>query len=124
MKNFSIHLPAQSGSTSMLTRMRRNHTREAYLELADGIKDAIPGMTFSTDLICGFCGETEQEFEDTLSLIEHMQYEQVKRIHWVVLKKSYFRPSCLLTQCVKRPMPTEILKMTCLLKLNKNVWKG
>jgi tRNA A37 methylthiotransferase MiaB len=54
-----IHLPAQSGSTEMLTRMRRNHTREAYLELVARMKNQIPNLALSTDLICGFCGETE-----------------------------------------------------------------
>jgi len=85
----NIHLPAQSGSTSMLTRMRRNHTREAYLELANGIRSAIPGMTFSTDLICGFCGETDQEFEDTLTLIEHMQYEQAFLFAYSMREKTH-----------------------------------
>ena len=55
----SIHLPAQSGNSEMLMRMRRNHTREAYLELAYNMRQRIPGLTFSTDMIAGFCGETD-----------------------------------------------------------------
>ncbi len=51
-----IHLPAQSGNTEMLFKMRRNHTREAYLNLVQRMKNMIPTLTLSTDLICGFCG--------------------------------------------------------------------
>lgn len=54
----------------MLQRMRRNHTREAYLELVDLIRSRIPGVSISTDLIVGFCDETEDEFRDTISLVE------------------------------------------------------
>jgi MiaB/RimO family radical SAM methylthiotransferase len=72
----SLHLPAQSGSTSMLRRMRRGYSREAYLSLANKARAIIPGVTISTDMIAGFCGETEEEHRDTLSLMEHMQYDQ------------------------------------------------
>lgn len=71
----NIHLPAQSGNTQVLERMRRNYTREAYLELVDTIRSIIPEVTLSTDLICGFCDETETEFEDTLTLIEKVKYD-------------------------------------------------
>jgi tRNA A37 methylthiotransferase MiaB len=54
-----IHIPAQSGSTSMLQRMRRNHSREAYLELISHIRDKVPGVALSSDFIVGFCDETE-----------------------------------------------------------------
>lgn len=70
-----IHLPAQSGNTDMLFRMRRNHTREAYLELVNDIRETIPGVAQSSDFIAGFCGETEFEFQDTLSLIEQVKYD-------------------------------------------------
>lgn len=65
----NIHLPFQSGSTEVLKRMRRNHTREAYLNLVRKLKERLPGLTLSTDVICGFCGETEEEFED----VRHMR---------------------------------------------------
>ena len=65
-----IHVPAQSGNTEMLLRMRRNHTREAYLELINHMRHKIPGVALSTDLMCGFCDESEAEFEDTISLLE------------------------------------------------------
>jgi tRNA-2-methylthio-N6-dimethylallyladenosine synthase len=54
-----IHIPAQSGNTEMLKRMRRNHTRESYLELIENIRKRIPGVALSSDFICGFCDETE-----------------------------------------------------------------
>ncbi|GLH13960.1 CDK5RAP1-like protein [Gryllus bimaculatus] len=70
----NLHLPAQSGNDHVLERMRRGYTRAAYLELVDHVRDVLPGVTLSSDFICGFCGETEQEFEDTLSLMERVQY--------------------------------------------------
>ena len=70
-----IHIPAQSGNTDMLFRMRRNHTRESYLDLIDHIRDKIPNVALSTDLMCGFCNETEEEFADTLSLIDNVKYD-------------------------------------------------
>lgn len=70
-----IHIPAQSGNTDMLFRMRRNHTREAYLELIEHIRNKIPGVALSTDLIAGFCDETEAEFEDTISLLKTVEYD-------------------------------------------------
>ena len=70
-----IHLPAQSGNTEMLFRMRRNHTRESYLELVERIRDIIPGVALSSDFMCGFCDETDAEFEDTMSLLEIVNYD-------------------------------------------------
>lgn len=70
-----IHIPAQSGNTDMLFRMRRNHTREAYLNLITHIRDKVPGVALSSDFMCGFCDETESEFADTLSMIETVRYD-------------------------------------------------
>lgn len=70
-----IHLPIQSGSTSVLKRMNRQHTREEYLELIDAIKRIIPECAISQDMIAGFCGETEEEHLDTLSLMEYVNYD-------------------------------------------------
>lgn len=72
----SIHLPAQSGSTSMLQRMRRGYSREAYLTLVRQIRELIPNVSISTDLIAGFCDETEEEHQDTLSLIREVKFDQ------------------------------------------------
>ncbi|XP_059609097.1 CDK5RAP1-like protein [Phlebotomus argentipes] len=70
----NLHLPAQSGSSAVLERMRRGYTREAYLELIDRVRSLLPGVALSSDFILGFCGETEEDFAETLSLIEAVQY--------------------------------------------------
>ena len=70
-----IHLPVQSGSTEVLKRMARKYTREHYLELVRKIKAAIPNVCLSTDIIVGFPGETEEQFEETLSLVEEVRYD-------------------------------------------------
>jgi len=70
-----IHIPAQSGSSSMLERMRRPYTREQYLELIAKMKKIIPGVSLSTDIIAGFCDETEGEHQDTMSLMKFVEYD-------------------------------------------------
>lgn len=70
-----IHLPVQSGSTSVLQRMNRQHTREEYLTLIDTIRAIIPDCAISQDMIAGFCGETEAEHQETLSLMDYVQYD-------------------------------------------------
>ena len=70
-----IHLPVQTGSTRMLERMNRQHTREEYMELVDNIKRIIPECAISQDMITGFCGETEEDHQDTLSLMEYVKYD-------------------------------------------------
>ena len=70
-----VHMPAQSGNTDMLFRMRRNHTRESYLELVEHVRATIPGVALSTDMICGFCDETDAEFEDTMTMLELVKYD-------------------------------------------------
>jgi len=70
-----VHLPVQSGSTSVLKRMNRQHTREEYLELIDNIRKIIPDCGISQDMMTGFCGETEEEHQETLSLLEYVKYD-------------------------------------------------
>ena len=72
-----MHLPVQSGSTRVLAAMRRRHTREEYLRLVGRIREAIPAATLSTDMIVGFPGETAADFEQTLSLVEAVQYHSM-----------------------------------------------
>lgn len=69
-----LHLPVQSGSSRVLRRMKRLYTREKYLEIVARIREAIPEIHFSTDIIVGFPGETEEDFLETLSLIEQVRY--------------------------------------------------
>ncbi len=70
-----IHLPIQSGNTSVLKRMNRQHTREEYLEMIADIRKIIPECALSHDMITGFCGETEEEHKDTLTLMESVKYD-------------------------------------------------
>lgn len=70
-----IHMPAQAGSDSMLERMRRPYTREQYLKLVDRMREIIPGVSLSTDIIAGFCHETEEEHEQTMSLMKEVEYD-------------------------------------------------
>ncbi|MCH8523803.1 MAG: tRNA (N6-isopentenyl adenosine(37)-C2)-methylthiotransferase MiaB [Balneolales bacterium] len=70
-----IHIPAQSGNNEVLRRMRRPYSREQYLSLLENMREIIPGVTLSTDIITGFCGETEEEHHDTLSLMDTVRFE-------------------------------------------------
>lgn len=70
-----IHIPAQSGNNDVLERMRRPYTREEYLALVRKMRELIPGVTLSTDIITGFCDETEEEHRDTLSLMAEVKYD-------------------------------------------------
>ena len=72
-----LHLPVQSGSTRLLARMRRRYTRESYLELVAALRQAMPDIALSTDMIVGFCGETIEDFEDTLSLTAAARYHSM-----------------------------------------------
>lgn len=72
-----IHLPLQSGSTQILKKMNRKYTKEQYLNLANKIKNEIPEALFSTDIIVGFPGETEEDFENTLDVVRKVNFEQI-----------------------------------------------
>lgn len=70
-----IHLPVQSGSSSVLERMNRKYTREWYLDRISAINSILPGCAISTDIIAGFCGETEEEHQETLSLMREVGFD-------------------------------------------------
>ena len=89
----SVHLPVQSGSSRILKLMGRRYTRESYLELFNKIKNTVPGVAISTDIIVGFPGETEEDFLETLSLAEECKYDNAFTF---IFSKREGTPACLL----------------------------
>ena len=85
----TIHLPVQSGSTRMLKLMNRGHSREEYLEKISMIRRCVPGVTISTDLIAGFCGEAEEDHRETLSLMEEVRFDFSYMFYYSVRPGTY-----------------------------------
>ncbi|MFZ2431415.1 MAG: tRNA (N6-isopentenyl adenosine(37)-C2)-methylthiotransferase MiaB [Lutibacter sp.] len=99
-----VHLPIQSGSTSVLKRMNRQHTREEYLALIDNIRKIIPDCGLSQDMMTGFCGETEEEHQETLSLLEYVKYD------FGFMFAYSERPGTLAEKKMKDDVPFEVKK--------------
>ena len=103
----SVHLPVQSGSSRILKLMGRRYTRESYLELFHKIKDRVPGVSISTDIIVGFPGETEEDFQETLSLVRECQYDNAFTF---VFSKREGTPACRLADPVLQEEKEERLQ--------------
>ena len=98
----SIHLPVQSGSNRMLWEMNRNYTREWYLNRIEAIRKAIPDCMISTDIIAGFCGESEEDHQDTLNLMQEVGFD------YAYMFKYSERPNTLAADTKKDDVPEEV----------------
>ena len=94
-----LHLPVQSGSTRVLTAMRRRYSREEYLDGIQALTDAIPGIEFSTDVIVGFPTETAEEFDETLDLVRRVRFQSIYSFKYSV------RPNTLAEKRMRDDVP-------------------
>jgi tRNA-2-methylthio-N6-dimethylallyladenosine synthase len=98
----AIHLPVQSGSTSVLERMKRKYSRKHYMERIEAIRKYLPEASISTDIIAGYCGETEEEHQQTLSLMEWAGYD------FAYMFKYSERPETFAAEKLKDDVPEEV----------------
>jgi len=99
-----IHLPVQSGNTRVLELMNRTYTRDWYINRIDAIKNIIPGCAISTDIIAGFCTETEEEHQDTLSMLDYVKYDFAYNFTYSE------RPGTLAARKLEDDIPEEVKK--------------
>jgi len=112
----SIHLPFQSGSSKILANMNRHYTKESYLALVNRIKQAIPDVAISTDIIVGFPGETEEDFQDTLDIVREVEFNIAFTF---VYSKRTGTPAAVLDEQITEEVSKE--RFDRLLKLVKDV---
>jgi tRNA-2-methylthio-N6-dimethylallyladenosine synthase len=115
-----LHLPLQSGSSQVLRAMRRRHTREEYLDLVRRVREAIPNATLSTDIIVGFPGETAEDFDQTLSLVRLVQYNNIFSFKYSV------RPNTLASQRLPDDVPAaeKTARIVALQSLQREIQTG
>ncbi|MEM1054628.1 MAG: tRNA (N6-isopentenyl adenosine(37)-C2)-methylthiotransferase MiaB [Bacteroidota bacterium] len=117
-----IHLPVQHGNTDVLKRMRRTYTREHYLDLIDRARSIVPDVAFSTDIIAGFCAETDAEHEDTISLMERVRYDHAFMFAYSERPDTYAarKYSDDVPEAVKKARLAEIIALQNQIALEKN----
>ncbi|TDI76557.1 MAG: tRNA (N6-isopentenyl adenosine(37)-C2)-methylthiotransferase MiaB [Bacteroidetes bacterium] len=117
-----IHLPVQHGNTAMLERMKRTYSREEYLDLVDRTRSIVPGIALSTDIIAGFCGETDEEHNDTLSLMRKVRYDQAYMFMYSERPGTYAERKFEddVPDQVKRSRLTEIITLQSQISLENN----
>ena len=108
-----IHLPIQSGNSEILKKMNRRYSREEYFELFDKLKRELPGFAFTTDIIVGFPNESDEAFEDTLSAVDHCEYDNAFTF---IYSKREGTPAALLEDDIERSVKEERLQ-----RLNEKV---
>ena len=109
----SLHMPAQSGSDSVLLRMRRFYTHAAYLELIAHVRDQIPNVSISSDFIAGFCGETEEEHQETLRLLNEVHFDQAFMFAYSMREKTHAHRKMVddVPDAVKQRRLSEIIEL-------------
>ncbi len=117
-----IHLPVQHGNTDVLRRMRRTYTREQYLDLIERARRICPTISFSTDIIAGFCGETEEEHRDTLSLLETVRYDHAYMFMYSERPDTYAARKYAddVPEAVKKRRLSEIIELQTGIALERN----
>ena len=117
-----IHLPVQHGNTDMLKRMRRTYSRDEYLGLVERARKIVPGIALSTDIIAGFCAETEEEHQDTLSLMREVRYDQAYMFMYSEFPDTYaarkFKDD--VPEVVKKRRLSEIIALQSQISLQNN----
>ena len=108
-----IHLPIQSGNSQILKKMNRRYTREEYFALYDKLKRELPGFAFTTDIIVGFPNESDEAFEDTLSAVDHCQYDNAFTF---IYSKREGTPAALMEDSIDRKVKEDRLQ-----RLNEKV---
>ncbi len=117
-----IHLPVQHGNSDVLERMRRTYGREEYLALVERARSIVPGLSLSTDIIAGFCGETEDEHRDTLSLMETVRYDHAYMFAYSERPDTYAARKYVddVPEDVKKRRLTEIIELQTRISLETN----
>jgi tRNA-2-methylthio-N6-dimethylallyladenosine synthase len=117
-----IHLPVQHGNTEVLDRMRRTYSREEYLQRVERLREIVPEVSLSTDIITGFCGETEEQHRDTLSLMRRVRYDNAYMFAYSERPQTYAEKKYEddVPEEVKKRRLTEVIELQHEIQLERN----